>query len=36
VEIATPERSFAPELVAMNLAPYMRALQDRDTVLTVR
>jgi hypothetical protein len=35
VEIMTPDRSFAPDVMAMNLVPYMRALQARDTVFTV-
>lgn len=35
VEIVTPDRSFSPEVMAMNLVPYMRALQQRDTVFTV-
>lgn len=35
VEIVTPDRSFAPEVMAMNLVPYMRALQKRDTTFTV-
>jgi 2,4-dienoyl-CoA reductase-like NADH-dependent reductase (Old Yellow Enzyme family) len=35
VEIVTPDRSFAPEVMAMNLVPYMRALQARDTTFTV-
>jgi len=35
VEIMTPDRSFAPEVMAMNLVPYMRALQDRATTFTV-
>ena len=35
VEIMTPDRSFAPEVMAMNLVPYMRALQDKDAVFTV-
>ncbi|MDS9469518.1 N-methyl-L-proline N-demethylase HpbA [Paracoccus sp. MBLB3053] len=35
VEIVTPDRSFAPEVMAMNLVPYMRALQQRDTTFTV-
>jgi len=26
VEIVTPDRSFAPEVMAMNLVPYMRSL----------
>ncbi len=35
VEIVTPDRSFAPEVMAMNLVPYMRNLQGRDTTFTV-
>ncbi|WP_172329164.1 N-methyl-L-proline N-demethylase HpbA [Mangrovicoccus sp. HB161399] len=35
VEIVTPDRAFAPEVMAMNLVPYMRALQARDTTFTV-
>lgn len=35
VEIMTPDRSFAPEVMAMNLVPYMRALQDKNTTFTV-
>ena len=35
VEVMTSDRSFAPEVMAMNLVPYMRALQDRDTTFTV-
>ncbi len=35
VEIMTPDRSFAPEVMAMNLVPYMRALQDKDAKFTV-
>jgi NADPH-dependent 2,4-dienoyl-CoA reductase/sulfur reductase-like enzyme len=35
VEVMTPDRSFAPEVMAMNLVPYMRALQKLDTVFTV-
>ncbi len=35
VEIMTPDRSFAPEVMAMNLVPYMRSLQKLDTVFTV-
>ncbi|ANT62451.1 N-methylproline demethylase [Salipiger sp. CCB-MM3] len=35
VEIVTPDRAFAPEVMAMNLVPYMRALQTRDTTFTV-
>ncbi|MBS8258813.1 FAD-binding protein [Roseibium polysiphoniae] len=35
VEIMTPDRSFAPEVMAMNLVPYMRSLQTLDTTFTV-
>ncbi|GGH18285.1 hypothetical protein SAMN05444007_10154 [Cribrihabitans marinus] len=35
VEVMTRDRSFAPEIMAMNLVPYMRALQDKDAVFTV-
>ncbi|WPC04098.1 NADH:flavin oxidoreductase [Pseudomonas benzenivorans] len=35
LEIMTPDRSFAPEVMAMNLVPYMRALQRLDTTFTV-
>ncbi|MEY4953833.1 MAG: hypothetical protein RL299_2257 [Pseudomonadota bacterium] len=35
VEIMTPDRSFAPEVMAMNLVPYMRSLQALDTRFTV-
>ncbi|WP_226622912.1 N-methyl-L-proline N-demethylase HpbA [Alloyangia pacifica] len=35
VEIVTPDRAFAPEVMAMNLVPYMRNLQKRDTTFTV-
>jgi hypothetical protein len=35
VEIMTPDRTFAPEVMAMNLVPYMRALQKRDVTFTV-
>lgn len=31
----TPDRSFAPEVMAMNLVPYMRTLQALDTTFTV-
>jgi len=30
-EIMTPDRSFAPEVMGMNLVPYMRSLQGLDT-----
>ncbi len=35
VEIITPDRSFAPEVMGMNLVPYMRALQPLDVRFTV-
>ncbi len=35
VEVMTPDRSFAPEIMAMNLVPYMRSLQDKDVIFTV-
>ncbi|MFT4794041.1 MAG: 2,4-dienoyl-CoA reductase-like NADH-dependent reductase (Old Yellow Enzyme family) [Paracoccaceae bacterium] len=35
VEIMTPDRSFAPDVMAMNLVPYMRSLQDKDVRFTV-
>ncbi len=35
VEIMTPDRSFAPEVMAMNLVPYIRSLQTLDVTFTV-
>ncbi|MBG1232154.1 NADH:flavin oxidoreductase [Aestuariivirga litoralis] len=35
VEIMTPDRSFAPEIMAMNLVPYMRSLQQKKATFTV-
>ncbi|MDJ0631259.1 MAG: NADH:flavin oxidoreductase [Rhodobacter sp.] len=35
VEVMTPDRVFAPEIMAMNLVPYMRNLQDKDVTFTV-
>ncbi|KQS67943.1 N-methylproline demethylase [Rhizobium sp. Leaf371] len=35
VEIMTPDRAFAPEVMAMNLVPYMRTLQALDATFTV-
>ncbi len=35
VEIMTPDRVFAPDVMAMNLVPYMRTLQDKDVTFTV-
>ncbi len=35
VEVMTPDRTFAPGIMAMNLTPYMRALQDKNVTFTV-
>lgn len=35
VEVMTPDRSFAPDVMGMNLVPYMRALQKHDVTFTV-
>ncbi|MGB0506510.1 MAG: FAD-dependent oxidoreductase [Pikeienuella sp.] len=35
VEVMTPDRTFAPEIMGMNLVPYMRSLQDKDVTFTV-
>jgi N-methyl-L-proline demethylase len=35
VEIMTRDRTFSPEVMGMNLVPYMRALQDKDVTFTV-
>ena len=35
LEVVTPDRSFAPEVMAMNLVPYMRSLQKLDVTFTV-
>ncbi|WP_405110135.1 NADH:flavin oxidoreductase [Phaeobacter sp. BS52] len=35
VEVMTPDRVFAPNVMAMNLVPYMRSLQERDVTFTV-
>lgn len=35
VEVMTPDRVFAPDVMAMNLVPYMRSLQDKDVTFTV-
>ena len=35
VEIMTRDRSFAPDVMAMNLVPYMRSLQEKDVTFTV-
>ena len=35
LEFMTPERTFAPEVMAMNLVPYLRSLQKLDVTFTV-
>jgi len=35
LEIVTPDRTFSPEVMAMNLVPYMRSLQKHDVTFTV-
>jgi 2,4-dienoyl-CoA reductase-like NADH-dependent reductase (Old Yellow Enzyme family)/thioredoxin reductase len=35
LEIMTPDRTFAPEVMAMTLTPYMRSLQRLDVTFTV-
>mgnify|MGYP005839004973 CR=1 FL=1 len=35
VEVMTPDRSFAPDIMGMNLVPYMRTLQPLDVTFTV-
>ena len=35
IEIMTPDRTFSASVMAMNLVPYMRSLQDKDTTFTV-
>jgi N-methyl-L-proline demethylase len=35
VEVMTPDRVFAPDIMGMNLVPYMRALQEREVLFTV-
>ncbi len=35
VEVMTPDRTFAPEIMGMNLVPYMRSLQEKDARFTV-
>lgn len=35
VEIMTSDRTFAPAVMAMNLVPYMRSLQEKDVTFTV-
>jgi len=35
LEVMTPDRCFAPEIMGMNLVPYMRTLQRLDVTFTV-
>jgi len=35
VEVMTPDRGFAPEVMGMNLVPYVRAMQTRGATFTV-
>jgi N-methyl-L-proline demethylase len=35
VEVMTRDRAFAPEVMAMNLVPYMRSLQNKEVTFTV-
>lgn len=35
VEVMTPDRTFAPDIMGMNLTPYMRALQEKHVTFTV-
>ncbi|MDA7551383.1 NADH:flavin oxidoreductase [Rhodobacteraceae bacterium] len=35
VEVMTPDRVIAPDIMAMNLVPYMRNLQDKNVTFTV-
>ena len=35
VEVMTPDRTFAPGIMAMNLSPYMKALQDKEVTFTL-
>jgi len=35
VEVMTPDRSLAADVMGMNLVPYMRALQDKDVTFTL-
>jgi len=35
VEVMTPDRTFAPDIMGMNLVPYMRSLQSKDVRFTV-
>jgi len=35
VEVMTPDRSFAPDVMGLNLVPYVTSLQDKDVEMTV-
>ncbi|MFK7858474.1 MAG: FAD-dependent oxidoreductase [Granulosicoccus sp.] len=35
VEVMTPDRTLAPDIMAMNLTPYMRSLQDKQVTFTL-
>ena len=35
VEIMTPDRTFAPEVMGLNLVPYVTSLQDKNVKMTV-
>ena len=35
VELMTPDRSIAPDVMNINLTPYMRELQDKDVIFTI-
>ncbi|WP_299723808.1 NADH:flavin oxidoreductase [uncultured Tateyamaria sp.] len=35
VEVMTPDRTFAPEVMGLNLVPYVTTLQDKDVKMTV-
>ena len=35
VEVMTADRTFSPDVMAMNLVPYMRAFQNKDVTFTV-
>ena len=35
VEVMTPDRTFAPDVMGMNLVPYVRAMQAREVTFTV-
>lgn len=35
VEVMTPDRTFAPDVMGMNLVPYMRSLQDKKVTFTI-